>query len=213
MRTKSALLLVAASILSLLSWRAEIRAQVDTSRAGLIISKFRIQPKTGGALFVTIDGKEKQIAKKAVAAWIIERGRRLAYTTLEGVSGMGTGGTLAVYDVQTNQHKKLATSDDDFENLKEARSSDGKTALLLEQADAEMCSPTVLVIDPTRGPVFSENPAQLLSIRGDIILLGYFKEAEWEKNCEGKKMKPYKTKPFSLSALLKRRVITTRPSN
>ena len=68
------------------------------------------------------------------------------------------------------------------------------------------------MIDPARGEVISESPAQVLSIKGDVMLLGYFKEAEWEKNCESKKMKPYKTKSLSLSALLKRPVITTRQS-
>ncbi len=196
--------LVAASILCVLFVRAGVLAQTATARAGQnIITKFRIQPECG-PLYITIGGQEKKIAKEGCAAWIIEGGRKLAYTTSENPGEMGAGGTLLVYDAQTNQHKKLATSEDDIVGLKEARSGDGKTALLLELSDAEVCAPTLMVIDPTRGAVFSEAPAQVLSIKRDIMLLGYFKEAEWEKNCESKKMKPYKTKNFSLSALLKR---------
>jgi hypothetical protein len=213
MRTRLAGVLVAASVFWLASGGARVRAQTTSSRSGQnIITKFRIQPKSGGVLFVTIDGKERKIVKEANEAWIIEGGRKLAYTTSEAPGEMGAGGTLIVFDARTNQHKKLATSEDDLVGLKEARSGDGKTVLLLETSNAEVCAPTVWVIDPARGEVFSETPAQVLSIKADLMLLGYFKEAEWGKNCESKKMKPYKTKSFSLSALLKRPVITTRPS-
>jgi hypothetical protein len=204
MRNKLLLFLVAASLLCLLFGRVGVQAQPATARAGQnIITKFRVQPNCG-PLYVTIGGQEKKIAKEGCAAWIIEGGRKLAYTTSEAPGEMGAGGTLLVYDAQTDQHKKLATSEDDLIGLKEARSSDGKTALLLETSGAENCAPEVVVIDSTRGEVFSESPSQVLSIRGDILLLGYFKEAEWERNCERKKMRPYKTKSFSLSALLKR---------
>ncbi len=211
MRNKLARLLV--SILCL-SFASAVSAQrIRSTVRENVITKFRIQPKSGGPLFVTIDGKERKIAKEAVEAWIIEGGRRLAYTTAEGAGGMGAGGTLMLFDAQTNQHKKLATSEDDLVDLKEARSGDGKTVLILETSGAENCAPEIMMIDPSRGEVFSESPAQVLSIKGDLMLLGYFKEAEWEKNCESKKMKPYKTKSFSLNALLKRSVITKRPSN
>ena len=204
MRNKLPLLFVAPSILCLLFVRVGVQAQTATARAGQnIITKFRIQPDCG-PLYVTIGGQEKRIAKESCAAWIIEGGRKLAYTTSQAPGEMGAGGTLLVYDAQTNQHKKLATSEDDLVGVKEARSGDGKTALLLETSGAETCAPELVVIDPTRGEVFSESPAQVLSIKGDIILLGYFKEAEWEKNCERKRMNPYKTKSFSLTALLKR---------
>ena len=201
--------LLALSILCLSVGAAVVRAQrIKPSAAQDIITKFRIQPKSGGPLFVTVNGTEKQIAKEALEAWIIEGGHKLAYTTSEAPGQMGAGRTLMVFDAHTNQHKKLVTSEDDLVSVKEARSGDGKTVLLLETSNAEVCAPTIGVIDPTRGKVFSETPAQVLSIKGDIMILGYFKEAEWQKNCESKKMKPYKTKSFSLSALLKRRTVT-----
>ena len=154
-----------------------MRAQrIKPSAAQDIITKFRIQPKSGGPLFVTVNGTEKQIAKEALEAWIIEGGHKLAYTTSEAPGQMGAGGTLVVFDAHTNQHKKLVTSEDDLVSVKEARSGDGKTVLLLETSNAEVCAPTIGVIDPARGKVFSETPAQVLSIKGDIMILGYFKE-------------------------------------
>jgi hypothetical protein len=190
------------------------RAQTTAPPAGEnAITKFRIQPKSGGRLFVTIDGKEKQIAKAALDALIIEGGRKLAYLTSEAPGEMGAGGTVMLFDPKTNQHKKLATSEDDIKSFKAAAAGDGKTALLLETSGAEDCAPEVVIIDPGRGEVFSESPAKVLSIKGDAIALGYFKETEFDKNCSGKKMTPYKTKNFSLSALLRRPVINRRQTN
>jgi hypothetical protein len=212
MRNKLGLLLVTASFLCLSLCASAIRAQTAPGRAGQIITRFRIQPKSGGPLFVTINGAEKKIANEAVEAWIIDGGRKLAYMTSESPGQMGAGGTLIVFDPQTNKHKKLTTWEDDFTDMKVARSGDGKTAMLMETSGAENCAPAVTVIDPARGEVFSEGPAQVLSIKGDTMLLGYFREAEWDKNCESKKMKAYKTKSFSLTVLLKRRVVAPAKS-
>ena len=202
------LFVIALSVVLLCSDQSGIQAQGAQHAEPKVITRFRIQPKSGGPLFVTIGGTEKRIASEALHAWIIEGGRKIAYTTSEAPGEMGAGGTLMVYDAQTNQHKKLATSEDDLVGLKEVHSSGGQTALILETSGAENCAPEVMLIDPTRGKVFSDSPAQVLSIKGDVMLLGYFKEAEWEKNCESKKMNSYKSKSFSLSALLKRPVIT-----
>lgn len=187
---------------------AKVHAQPAGRVGPDIISKFRIEPKGGGPLWVTINGQEKQIVKEALQAWLIDGGQKLAYTTSEAPGQMGAGGTLYVYIARTNQHKKLVTSEDDFADVKITKSGDGKTVLLLETSGAENCVPTIGVIDPTRGEVFSQTPAEVLSIKGDTMTLGYFKESEWAKNCESKKMKAYKTKTFSLSALLKRTTVT-----
>lgn len=205
---RSILLLAMIAIAFTLAGGSKVRAQPSTGAATGIINRFRIEPKGGGVLFVTINGQERQIVKEALEAWIIDGGQKLAYKTAENPGQMGAGGTLYVYIARTNQHKKLVTSEDDFADVKIAKAGDGKTVLLLETSGAENCAPTIGVIDPTRGEVFSQTPAEVLSIKGDTITLGYFKEAEWEKNCENKKMKAYKTKTFSLSALLKRTTVT-----
>jgi len=78
----------------------------------------------------------------------------------------------------------------------------------------EGCQESLVVVDPTRGEVFSEFGVKVLSVQGNTISVGYYTDTEWEKDCETpkKRMKPYKTKNYSLSALLKRRVTAPRPT-
>src|SRR6266852_3681737 len=108
MRQKLSVLLFTATILCVSLCGTAVQAQIDIPGAEQIITKFRIQPKSE-VLFATINGKEKRIASAAGHAWIIEGGRKLVYTKSEGQTGpSGLGGTLNVYDPQTNQYKKLA---------------------------------------------------------------------------------------------------------
>ena len=177
-----------------------------------VITKFHIQPNSH-ALYATVNGTEKKVANEALEAWKIESGRKLVYTASDGPNGPnGLGESVNVYDAESRQHKRIAALEDAIISLKEARSSDGKTALLLVLGSEEGCEENLSVIDPTRGEVFSEFGVRLLSVRGDAISLGYFTEKDWDTQCDEhpKKIKPSKTKSYTLTALLKRRAAPAR---
>jgi hypothetical protein len=71
----------------------------------------------------------------------------------------------------------------------------------------------VAVVDPWRGEVFFRRWARILSNKGDIIVLGFYREADWGDEFEGKKVRPYKRERHDLKTLLRRRVIVNQKEN
>src|SRR5690349_10667365 len=57
-----------------------------------------------GPLYVTVGGRETKIAADAIAAWIIDRGRRVVYSGRDGSGGYeNEGQSLRVYDARTGR--------------------------------------------------------------------------------------------------------------
>ena len=70
----------------------------------------------------------------------------------------------------------------------------------------------VAVVDPSRGEVFFRRWARILSRSGDTIVLGRYREDDWDKLMaeDAAKVRPYKTERYNLNALLLRRVIVNK---
>jgi hypothetical protein len=70
----------------------------------------------------------------------------------------------------------------------------------------------VAVVDPGRGEVFFRRWARIVSQKGDTIVLGLYKEDDWDKlnDDQGAKVRPYKRETYDLKSLLKRRVIVNK---
>jgi hypothetical protein len=180
-------------------------------------TKFRIENETNavfGSLFVTVDGVEKKISDQAQQAWIINDGLHVVYSSSDGSGGYeGEGQSLHIYDVRTLKQKKIMSQYFMVDKLEEVVTSQKKRALIVMLEDGGLGASYVSVVDPWRGEVFFRRWARILSRNGDTMVLGFYKEDDWEK-LDGEppvKVKPYKTERHNLNTLLLRRVIVNKP--
>ena len=192
-----------------------VHAQAD----GQIATNVRVEKRETdiyGPLFVTIAGKEQQVTKQAQQAWVINGGRQVVYSSSEGAGGYeNEGQSLHLYDVTTGKHKRIMSEYFMVDDVKEAVASNKKRALLVTMSDGGLGASYVAVVDPLRGEVFFRRWSQILSHKGDTIVLGRYTENDWDKlnNNEGEKVRPYKRERYDLKSLLRRRVIVNKRYN
>lgn len=167
-----------------------------------------------GPLYATINGAETKIADAAIDAWIIEKGRNLVYSMRDGAGGFeGEGESLRIYNAQTRKTRKIMSQYYAVNGLTEVSTVGGKTALIVKMSDGGLGALYLAVVDPSRGEVFFRKWAKLLSRKGDIIKIGFYREGDdWialDEN-ENAKVRPYKTETHNLSTILKRPVIINK---
>ena len=166
-----------------------------------------------GPLFVTIGGTEKKITDQAQQAWIINRGRHVVYSSSEGAGGYeNEGQSLHLYDVDTGNQKRIMSHYFMVQTVKEVVTSRSKRALLVTMEDGGLGASYVAVVDPLRGEVFFRRWARILADKGDTIVLGFYKEADWGE-LEASKVRPYKKERHNLNSLLLRSVIVNKKEN
>src|SRR5687767_15993701 len=167
-----------------------------------------------GALFVTIAGTENKVTDQAQQAWIINGGRHVVYSSSEGAGGYeNEGQSLHLYAVKTGNHKRIMSEYFMVETVKEVITSNKKRALLVTMEDGGLGASYVAVIDPLRGEVFFRRWARILANKGDTIVLGFYREADWGELEPGKKVRPYKRERHNLKSLLRRPVIVNKKEN
>jgi hypothetical protein len=169
-----------------------------------------------GPLFITIAGKEKKITDQAQQAWLINGGRHVVYSSSDGAGGFeNEGQSLHLYDVGSGNRKRIMSEYFMVDKVEEVVTSKKKRALLVEMMDGGLGASYVAVIDPWRGEVFFRRWARILARKGDTILIGFYKEDDWEKldNDKGRKVRPYKSERHNLNSLLLRRVIVNKRDN
>ena len=167
-----------------------------------------------GPLFVTISGKERKITEQAQQAWILSGGRYLVYSSSDGAGGYeNEGQSLHIYDVVTGRRKRIMSEYFMVETVEEVMTSKKKRVLLVTLADGGLGASYVAVVDPTRGEVFFRRWSRILSRKGDTIVLGRYREDDWDKlmSEQAAKVRPYKTERYNLNSLLLRRVIVNKP--
>ena len=187
-----------------------VSAQSTVQKATNVRVEVVKQNEIYGLLFVTIDGTEKKVTGEAQKAWIINSGRQVVYSSSQGAGGYENEGQgLHVYDVATNKHKRVMSEYFMVDDVKEVVTSTKKRALIVKLSDGGLGADYVAVVDPSRGEVFFRGWSRILSQKGDTIVLGLYKENDWEKLNSGEegKVRPYKRETYNLNSLLKRRVI------
>ena len=172
----------------------------------------RAEGEMTGAVYVTINGKESKIADAGVDSWVIQRGRQLVYSGRDGSGGYENEGmSLHLYDARTGRQRKIMSEYFMVEKVVEVTTRSGRTALLVEMEDGGLGASYFAVVDPARGEVFFRRWARLLSRQGDRVVLGFYKESDWEKLMEpNARVRPHRTERHNLSAILKRRVIVNK---
>jgi hypothetical protein len=179
-----------------------------------VVTKARVEKQGGafvGPVYVTVAGREKKIAERALEAWVIRGGRQVVYSGTDGSGGFeDEGQSLRVYDARTGKTRKVMSEYVAVDKVTEVTTTRGRTALLVEMSDGGLGASSLAVVDPDRGEVFSRHWVRLLSRRGDVIVMGHYKEEDWGEMMEdggARKVRPYKTERQNLNVILRRRVI------
>lgn len=167
-----------------------------------------------GALFVTIAGTEEKVTDQAQQAWIINGGRHVVYSSSKGAGGYeNEGQSLHLYDLDTRIHKRIMSEYFMVQSVTEVITSNKKRALLVTMEDGGLGASYLAVVDPWRGEVFFRPWVRILANKGDIIVLGFYREKDWGDLEDGKKVRPYKRERHNLKTLLLRPVIVNKNEN
>ena len=169
-----------------------------------------------GPLFITVAGREKKITDLAQQAWIINGGLDVVYSSSDGAGGFeNEGQSLHLYNVGTGSQKRIMSEYFIVDKVEEAITSRKKRALLVGMVDGGLGASYVAIVDPSRGEVFYRGQARILERKGDIIVIGFYKEEDWEKLDPetGGKVRPYKSERHNLNSLLLRGVIVNKREN
>lgn len=196
--------------------QAQRRARSTTQTQ--VITSARVALPDGvftGPLHVTVGGRERKIADAALEAWVIEGGRKVVYSGADGAGGFeNEGQSLHVYDAATGKRRKIMSEYYGVTKVTEVKTSSNKTALLVEMADGGLGASYLAVVDPARGEVFFRRWARISSRQGDQIVIGHYREDDWDKlnENENAQVVPYKTERQNLNTILRGRVIYNKPS-
>ena len=196
--------LIAVLVLSLF---AVVQAQESLVTASRVA---RAEGQMTGPVYVTMAGQETKIAEAGVDSWVIQGGRRVVYSGRDGAGGFeGEGMSLHIYDARTARQRKVMAEYFIVEKVIEVTTSTRKTALLVEMGDGGLGASYLAVVDPARGEVFFRRWAKVIARRGDVIVIGHYREDDWDKlsSNESAKVTPYKKERYNLNSILTRRVI------
>ena len=165
-----------------------------------------------GPLLAQVGGKDVRIADQAIAAWILENGQKIAYSAADGAGGYeNEGQSLRLYDVPVGTHRKVLSAYYVIDQVSEFKTKGGNKALLVEMRDGGLGASHLAVVDPRRGQVFLRKQVKLLKRRGDLIVLGRFHEADWERMAGDMVIQPYKTERYDVNTLLRRPAVVQNP--
>lgn len=198
----AAALLLGTSIISAYAQGSITAARVDKTENDMY-----------GPVYATIGGKETRVADAGVETWIIQGGRQLVYSGRDGSGGFENEGmSLHLYDARTARRRKIMSEYFMVDKVTEVSTSTKKIALLVKLSDGGLGASYFALVDPNRGEVFFRRWALLLSRKGDVIVLGRYREEDWDKlaSDEAAKVSPYKKERYNLNTLLRRSVIHNR---
>jgi hypothetical protein len=190
--------------------------QAARDQTSALITDTRVAAPTGfptGILYATIRGKERKIATGVLEAWIIRGGRSVVYSAMDGSGGFeNEGQSLRIYDARTGKRRKILSEYYGVNDVDEVTTTRRKTALLVAMTDGGLGASYLGVVDPDRGEVFFRRWAQVVSQEGDVIVIGFFKEDDWDTMISDANAKviPYKTERHNLNTILRRRLIVNK---
>ncbi len=175
-----------------------------------LATKLRLK-SAGSPLYANVGGTEKKIANAALKAWIIEGGRKIAYSGSDGAGGYeNEGESLHLYDASNGRQRKLFSAYFAIVSVDELKTASGKTALLVKMTDGGLGASHVAVVNPRRGAVFSADGAEFMSRKSGSIEVGSFHDEDWDKLRANVQVRPFKTERYDLDELLMRPVIVNK---
>ncbi len=205
-----------------------LSAQTATNKSKA--TKFRIaEPENavGSKLYVTVGGRERKIYDEAYAAWLINVGRDVVFSSRDGAGGFeNEGQSLRIYNVATRTTRKILSEYVAVVAVQAVKTRTGATALLVKMGDGGLGGSYFAVVDPKRGEVFYRRWAEAIALNGDRLTLAFYKaedfdaineEHGWKPESPNRvisttKTRPYKTESFDLNKIMRGQVIYNRPS-
>lgn len=156
-----------------------------------------------GKLYITTKLNEYSIADSVVKAWIISNGENVVYSKTDGAGGFeNEGQSLRLYNLATKKEKLLTREEYAIESVKEVKLKNGKNILIVKMYDGGLGGQYIGIINPAKGKVYLGILAKVLSLKGDFIELGFYKnEDAWGSDENTNKVKPYKKKKYDLKKL------------
>ena len=206
-------------------------AQLGPTPGAYPASSFRIaEPttSTGGKLYITVANRERKIYDEAFAAWLVNGGQDVVFSSHDGAGGFeNEGQSLRIYNVATRSIRKILSEIVGINAVQEVKTSTGATALLVAMSDGGLGGSYFAVVDPKRGEVFFRRWAEVTAINGDDITLAMYRADDFQAINEERgwkpgppthviaktKVTPYKTETLDLKRLLRNRVIYNRRPN
>jgi hypothetical protein len=200
------------------------QAQTSVNRA----QKIEIKPANtalGGILYITVNGAERKVYDPVFAAWIVNGGRDVVFSSSDGSGGFeNEGQSLRIYNVQSRLTKKIMSEYTGVNAVQAVKTTTGATALLVKLQDGGLGGSYFAVVDPARGEVFYRRWAEVVGVNGDKITLAFYRESDWEEINNSRnwqegsadtvisttKVKPEKTEQVDLKVALSGRVINNR---
>jgi spore germination protein GerM len=182
----------------------------------------------GGRLYITVSGRSLKIYDDAFAAWLINDGRDVVFSSRDGSGGFeNEGQSLRIYNVQTGLTRKIMSEYTGVDAVQAVETSTGAVALLVKMSDGGLGGSYFAVVDPKRGEVFYRRWAEVTSIAGDIVTLHFYREEDWDTINDARnwrqespntvisttKVTPAKIEQHDLKVALKGTVIFNRNSS
>lgn len=194
-------------------------------------SSFRLEKNPnvplGNRLYITVAGAERKITDQALDTWLVDDGKSVVYSGLDGSGGFeNEGQSLRIYDVKTGSTRKILSEYVYVVALMPLRVSNGKLALLVRMQDGGLGASYFAVVDPQRGEVFNRDWAELTAVTGDRLKLAFYNEDDWDAILGSRsgepddpnrvishaKVKPKRVETHDLKRILKMRTIHNRKS-
>lgn len=165
------------------------------------LPSFRIAPGPaglGGKLTANIDGRDVTLAEDAVKAWVLARGRFIAWSAPDGAGGFeNEGQALYVYDVQARATRKVAA---EYFMIESARTLDRGSLVALTMQDGGLGASHLAIVHADRGLVYHAPLARIVAICGDEVTVAHYDASAYESG-PAPVGTPKKLEKLSLSAL------------
>ncbi len=186
-------------------------SSLQAAHAASITSK-RIVPEgsglSRGTLFITIDGRERAVAKYVWDAWLIADRRALLYAGSDGAGGYeNEGRSLWRYDTSSGQRRKLMAEEFMIDDVREARSRSGQTAFVVTMSDGGLGAPHIAVVHPQRGQVWRKTIARVAGIRNGRLAVAVLRQQDITASSQDSRLRPVRMLYFDLDKLLGKPVL------
>ena len=217
--------LLVSFVFSLLFSQLSVPSSAQAQRPQPRASDFRLEKldgTLGNRLYITVNGRERKISNQALKAWLIDDGKSVVYSWLDGSGGYeNEGQSLRIFDVRTTKTRKILSEYVEIVALMPVRLSTGQLALLVKMADGGLGAGYFAVVDPKRGEVFYRRWAELTELAGDRIKLAFYDADNWDQINEARagqqddpnqvisrtNVKPVRTENHDLKRVLRMKVI------
>jgi len=230
-RTLANVLLATSLTVLVAGIRATAKAQTaKTPSSSARAEKFEIRPSgtaLGGVLYLTVKGMERKVYDPVFAAWIINDGLDVIFSSSDGAGGFeDEGQSLRIYNVRSRLTRKIMSEYTGINAVQAVKTTTGAVALLVKLQDGGLGGSYFAVVDPARGEVFYRRWAEATDINADVVTLAFYRESDWDAINDARnwkegspetvisttKVRPEKVEQVDLKMALKGSVINNRSS-